>query len=139
MIKLLIQQDNAGHHFLAQAEGWGKSFSANCKGKTNLEKWILFAKSRIVMDKLKGFVENRRIAYNSKGYKEKSKMDAIVHLKYYFERMSGKPPLAIYSMVVAHEFKFRSLLPSVANKQSDEIEEIIRFCKTEIKSNETTY
>jgi hypothetical protein len=77
MIKLLIQQDNAGHNFLAQAEGWGKSFTANCKGKTNLDKWILFAKSRIVLDKLKGFVENRRIAYNAKGYKEKSKMEAV--------------------------------------------------------------
>jgi hypothetical protein len=139
MIKLLIQQDNAGHTFLAQAEGWGKSFTASCKGKTNLDKWILFAQSRIVLDKLKGFVENRRIAYNAKGYKEKSKMDAIVHLKYYFERMTGKPPLAVYSMVVAHEFKFRTLLPSVANKQSDEVEEIIKYCKDQIKHNETAY
>lgn len=134
MIKFLIQQNNAGTVFLAQAEGWGKSFTGNCRGKDNLDKWKAFAKSRIVLDKLKGFVENRRIAYLAKGYVDKSKVDTIVHLKYYFERMQGKPPLAIYNMVKVHEFKFRSLLPSVANKQTAEIEDIINYCKTEINN-----
>ena len=86
----------------------------------------------IVYKKLKGFVENRAIAYSKSGTMNKDRDLYIKSLLIYFNRINTRGADALYRMVVAHEEKFMALLPYKENMLNKYIPEIISFCKEKI-------
>lgn len=120
-----------------QSCGWGKVFTR--PGKTNstdaeLIAWQKWAEAHIVLEKLKGYVQARAIAFEAKHHTDPVAKGYIKMLLYFMDTVKSKGCEAIYKMVVAHELKFMALLPYKENAMNVYVPEIIAFCKLKTKS-----
>ena len=124
----------ANHGFVTEACGWGKSFRKDANSTTSIDNWQLWAEAKIVREKLEGFIANRTIAYRKASAMTKDVADTIKLLRYFMISTQGKGAMALYKMVVAHECKFRMLMPAKECEMNVYVPEIIAFCKLKTKS-----
>lgn len=115
---------------IIQSSGWDKAYTRPAKGSDlELINWQKWAEGHIVLDKLKGYVTARAIAYDAKGFNDAVAKGYIKMLLDFMNIVKNKGNEAIYKMVVAHEHKFMAILPYKANVMNIYVPEIIAFCK----------
>lgn len=116
--------------FCCVASGWGKEFRAEGHGgQLELNRIQHFLAKRLVIATVKGFIQNREIAYQAKNYNEPSKMRALHALRFHLAGAENKNAATIYRLIYLHQDKIRTLLPSKLSNTHYTIEELITFCK----------
>ena len=117
------------HGYLIQAEGFGKNLVKHVTTKDDAERWKAIAASRLILERLKGIVAQRKLAYEAKHFIEPTRGKALHDLHYYLDQVQGAPPSKIYNMVIAHQGKWLLIMPAAANKMNEEMQAIINYCK----------
>lgn len=113
--------------FVVYAEGFGHNLLKKVESKSDAERWEKIAASRLIMQRLKGILFQRQIAYAAKHFVDPIKKDHIIHLGYYLDQLQGAAPEKVFKMIVVHQNRWRDLMPSKLNKMNDDMEEIIAY------------
>lgn len=130
MFNVRVKRGNLPQHgYLIQAEGFGKNLVKHVKTKEDAERWRSIAASRLIMERLKGIVVQRKLAYEAKHFVDPIKWKALNDLHYYLDQVQGAAPARIYNMVVVHKDKWLLIMPVATNKMNDEMAEIINYCR----------
>lgn len=124
------------HGYLIQAIGFGKNLVKHVATKADAERWRGIAASRLIMDRLKGIVAQRKMAYEAKHYTAPDKVKALNDLHFYLDQLQGCAPERVYNMVLAHKSKWQLIMPQVENKMTIEMQEIIAYCHGQINATE---
>lgn len=131
MVTVEFEQGNQPFGLLMVATGWKLKIYRQIS-EVEEEKYRQLAPAFIIYDKLKGFVKQREIAYDKKGYKDSHKLSALRDLCYYMNQVNRQSNVSIYKMVVAHEVKWRLIVPAHNENMRKTMDEIISYCKTEL-------
>lgn len=123
------------HGYLVQAEGFGKNLVKHVKTKEDAERWRSIAASRLIMERLKGIVLQRKMAYEAKHFCVSVKYKALNDLHYYLDQVHSAAPARIYKMVVVHKDKWLLIMPATTNKMTEEMDEIINYCHSQLLDN----
>lgn len=115
--------------------GWGKTLTCPWQDQKEIEKKTKWAEGKIVLAKIYGFVKQRELAYKAKSFNNQEALKNVKLLLNYISIIGNKSNMDIYRMIVTHEFKLRTILPSKANEMNIYIPEIINWCKKQLSNN----
>lgn len=140
MVTVQVTQAKAAMpSYLVQAAGFGKNLVKRVQSPQDAERWREIAPSRLLLEKLKGVLAQRKIAYSAKKFAQKAKWDCLNELHYFCDQVTDTSPQKIYRMVIAHQSKWRFIMPKNANKMNIVVEEIIAFCANNQTDNKLIY
>jgi|688.fasta_scaffold1260143_2 hypothetical protein len=114
------------------AEGFGQTLLKKLQSAEEAQKWEKKMPSRLITERLKGFVLQRRYAYQKKQYFDHAKWKALNDLHYYIDQTWSAAPATIFKMVVAHQSKWMLIMPHGDNSMKDDMKRIISYCEEQL-------
>lgn len=111
------------------AEAWGKQVTTKGHGTEPSNDWKHWALAKIVILRLTGLVQSRKIAYEAKGYKDPFHKKCLETIEKQLKRMEMKPAVLVYTAILEIETYIRVVLPAAPNKMTEDVLDILNFCK----------